>query len=86
MRCAHEPIKLFDKSAPGNESAVIHYFLNPYARGRLEWVICRKCGLTGYWGGYGLKRRVRWNYGSDDMLKNAEHHNRLMRGEAPPPR
>jgi hypothetical protein len=41
----------------------------------------QRCGLTGYWGGYGGRRRVRWGYGDDGILKSAEHHNRVMRGE-----
>jgi hypothetical protein len=79
-RCRHEPIPLFDKPPKGNETAAIHYILSGYTK--LDWVICRRCSSTGYWGGYGGNRRVRWGYGDDGLLKTAEHHNRLMRGEA----
>lgn len=78
-RCQHEPIPLFDKPAKDNQKAAIHYFLSGYTR--LDWVICRKCSATGYWGGYGARRRVRWGYGDEELLKTAEHHNRLMRGD-----
>ena len=54
--CQHEPISLFDKPMPDDEKAAVQYFLSGYAR--RGWVICRKCGETGYWGGYGFA--VRW--------------------------
>lgn len=79
MRCSHDPVTLFDLPPKGNERAAILYFLTPSAR--KHWVICRHCAATGYWGGYGIKRRVRWGYGDTSLLKTAEHHNRLMRGE-----
>lgn len=78
-RCPHEAIPLFDKPAKGDERAAILHFVSGYA-GR-GWVVCRRCGETGYWGGYGMKRRVRWGYGDESLLKTAEQHNRLMRGE-----
>lgn len=68
-RCIHDRINLFDPPAAGNRTAEILYFLNPWTRH--EWVICRKCGVTGYWGGYGIKRRVRWGYGGDQVLQAA---------------
>ncbi|MGY3582261.1 hypothetical protein ACVIGB_000814 [Bradyrhizobium sp. USDA 4341] len=71
---------MFDNPAQGNEAAAVHYFLSGYTK--LHWVICRKCSFTGYWGGHGGHRRVRWGYGDEGLLKTAEHHNRLMRGEA----
>ena len=41
---------------PDDEKAAVQYFLSGYAQ--RGWVICRKCGETGYWGGYGLAVRV----------------------------
>ena len=79
-KCKHEPRSLFDNPRKGDEVAAIHHFLSGYTK-RVEWVICMKCGQTGYWGGYGARRRVRWGYGDDGVLKSAEHHNRLMCGE-----
>lgn len=79
-RCLHDPIPLFDKPTKDVKAAAFHYALSPYTR--LDWVICRRCAATGYYGGYGGNRRVRWGYGDDGLLKTAEHHNRLMRGEA----
>ena len=55
-RCQPEPISLFDKPMPDDEKAAVQYFLSGYAR--RGWVICRNCGETGYWGGYGFA--VRW--------------------------
>jgi hypothetical protein len=37
---------------PDDEKAAAQYFLSGYAR--RGWVICRKCGETGYWSGYGF--------------------------------
>jgi hypothetical protein len=79
MRCQHEPISLFDPPHKGDEKAAIHHSLSGYTT-RIEWVICARCGLTAYWGGHGFKRRVRWNYDDDEVLKTAERHNRLMNG------
>lgn len=82
-KCMHDPVSLFDAAPKGNEGAAVMHFLCPYARG--GWVICRKCGHTGYWGGYGMRRRARWGFGGEPVLKAAEHHNRLMRGEVVQP-
>jgi hypothetical protein len=51
-RSQQEPISLFDKPMPDDEKAAVQYFLSGYAR--RGWVICRKYGETGYWGGYGF--------------------------------
>jgi hypothetical protein len=84
-RCIHEPIRLFDQPRPHDECAAIHHFLSGYTK-RVTWVICRRCGDAGYWGGYGARRRVRWGYGDNDMLLSAEHHNRVMAGRDPVPK
>jgi hypothetical protein len=78
-RCQHEPKDLFDKPRKGDQHAAVIDFLHSHYTSR-GWVICARCGLTGYWGGYGFKRRVRWGYGDDGILKSAEHHNRVMNG------
>ena len=77
MTCQHEPILLFDGPAKEADArATILYCISPWTC--LDWVICRKCGETGYWGGYGFKRRVEWGYGGDQVLLAAEKHNRMM--------
>lgn len=76
-RCSHEPIDLFDRPPAGAQHEAILFFLSGWTR--LRWVICRKCGATGYWGGYGAKRRVRWGYGDNTMPAAAQHHNVRMK-------
>jgi hypothetical protein len=69
MRCQHHPATLFDKPRKGDRKAAAVAFLHSHYTSR-GWVICTRCGLTGYWGGYGGRRRVRWGYGDDGILKS----------------
>jgi hypothetical protein len=57
-RCQHEPVNLFDPPGDNIAAALIYAMWNGS-----KCVMCRKCSATGYWGGYGVKRRVRrWSW------------------------
>jgi len=71
---------LFDAPTKGDVKAATVTFLHSLYN-LPGWVICTRCGSTYYWGCYGMKRRVRWGNGNDGILKSAEHHNRVMRGD-----
>lgn len=75
MRCVHDPIQLYDSPPKGDVNAYLGFALQNTHR----WMICRKCGETGYWGGHGHKRRIRWGYGGEDLLVRAEEYNRSIR-------
>ena len=78
-RCNHDPLPLYDDPPKGNIALALDY---TFANGRHRWVICRNCGATGYWGGYGIHRRVRWGYGGDaEQLQRAENYNRSVARE-----
>jgi hypothetical protein len=67
-RCQHDPIRLYDEPHKRDLAGWLFYS----DKGR--WVICSKCRETGYWGGHGFKRRIRWGYGWD-MEKSAAEWN-----------
>jgi len=67
-RCQHDPVKLFDEPHKRDLAGWLFYGK------KAHWVICAKCRTTGYWGGYGFKRRIRWNFGWD-MEKDAAEWN-----------
>lgn len=65
-RCVHDPVRLFNQPEPKDLAGWLFYGK------QAAWVRCAKCGETGYWGGYGARRRVRWGYGHGMPVKAAE--------------
>lgn len=76
-RCQHDPVRLFKLPPPGNYLAEVNYIL---AAGNRDWTICTKCRTMGYWGGYGIKRKIRWGYGNAEWKRRADEYNQSLDG------
>lgn len=74
-RCLHVPVRLYDEPSRKDIGAWLFY------GDKADWVICSRCRTTGYWGGYGAKRRIRWNVGWK-IEESAAEWNRWVAGRA----